>query len=72
MEATGVSIERADRRAEQPIRAAELAGALSLATDLGTGQPGRVLVVVLGPSVAATSVSLGVVSRSGGAREDSG
>ncbi len=26
-------------RAEQPVRAAELVGALSLATDLGTGQP---------------------------------
>ena len=26
-------------RAEQPIRAAEIVGALSLATDLGTGQP---------------------------------
>src|SRR5213596_3544254 len=29
---------QAVRRGEQPIRAAELVGALSLATDLGTGQ----------------------------------
>jgi HD-GYP domain-containing protein (c-di-GMP phosphodiesterase class II) len=39
MEAVNVTAEHADRRVEQPIRAAELVGALSLATDLGTGQP---------------------------------
>lgn len=39
MEAAGVSVERAGRRGDQSIRAAELVGALSLATDLGTGQP---------------------------------
>jgi HD-GYP domain-containing protein (c-di-GMP phosphodiesterase class II) len=39
MEAAGVAGEQAGRREEQPLRAAELVGALSLATDLGTGQP---------------------------------
>src|SRR5437588_12324950 len=39
MEAANLSAEQADRRPEQSIRAAELIGALSLATDLGTGQP---------------------------------
>ena len=39
MEAVDLSAKRADRHPEQPIRAAELVGALSLATDLGTGQP---------------------------------
>jgi HD-GYP domain-containing protein (c-di-GMP phosphodiesterase class II) len=39
MEAVNLSAEEAGRRGEQPIRAAELVGALSLATDLGTGQP---------------------------------
>src|SRR5436190_7081805 len=34
-----MQVERANRQVEQPIRAAELVGALSLATDLGTGQP---------------------------------
>jgi hypothetical protein len=34
-----VQAERAAPRVEQTIRAAELVGALSLATDLGTGQP---------------------------------
>jgi HD-GYP domain-containing protein (c-di-GMP phosphodiesterase class II) len=34
-----VAAEQAGRRMEQSIRAAELVGALSLATDLGTGQP---------------------------------
>ena len=33
------SAELASRRVDHPIRAAELVGALSLATDLGTGQP---------------------------------
>jgi HD-GYP domain-containing protein (c-di-GMP phosphodiesterase class II) len=36
---TNVAAEQAGRRVDQPIRAAELVGALSLATDLGTGQP---------------------------------
>lgn len=40
MEAADPVVEqKADRRREQPVRAAELVGALSLATDLGTGQP---------------------------------
>jgi len=34
-----IPVEQAGPRPEQPIRAAELVGALSLATDLGTGQP---------------------------------
>src|SRR2546423_12954931 len=38
MGAADLSVKQAGRRAEQPIRAAELVGALSLATDLGTGQ----------------------------------
>src|SRR5437763_16588945 len=38
MEAADLSLKQAVRRGEQPIRAAELVGALSLATDLGTGQ----------------------------------
>src|SRR5437764_14096809 len=39
MGANDLSVEEPVRRGEQPIRAAELVGALSLATDLGTGQP---------------------------------
>src|SRR3954466_1063278 len=39
MGAADLSVEQPVRRGEQPIRAAELVGALSLATDLGTGQP---------------------------------
>src|SRR5919204_6144328 len=39
MEAADLSAKHAGRPMEQPIRAAELVGALSLATDLGTGQP---------------------------------
>ena len=39
MEEAGPAARHAGRRPEQPIRAAELVGALSLATDLGTGQP---------------------------------
>jgi HD-GYP domain-containing protein (c-di-GMP phosphodiesterase class II) len=39
MGAANVAGEQAGRRVEQSIRAAELVGALSLATDLGTGQP---------------------------------
>ncbi len=38
MEAADLLARQAVRRGEQPIRAAELVGALSLATDLGTGQ----------------------------------
>src|SRR6187551_787297 len=50
---------------EQPIRAAELVGALSLATDLGTGQPlehalrTAVLAVRLGELAGATTQELG-------------
>src|SRR6185436_19067834 len=49
---------------EQPIRAAEVVGALSLATDLGTGQPlehalrTAVLAVRLGELAGATSEEL--------------
>jgi HD-GYP domain-containing protein (c-di-GMP phosphodiesterase class II) len=39
MEAADGPAEPAGRPGERPIRAAELVGALSLATDLGTGQP---------------------------------
>lgn len=39
MEAVGLSADPSDRRGDQPIRAAELVGALSLATDIGAGQP---------------------------------
>jgi HD-GYP domain-containing protein (c-di-GMP phosphodiesterase class II) len=39
MDAADGSAESAGPRVDQPIRAAELIGALSLATDLGTGQP---------------------------------
>jgi HD-GYP domain-containing protein (c-di-GMP phosphodiesterase class II) len=51
-------------RVEQPIRAAELVGALSLATDLGTGQPlehalrTAVLAVRLGELAGATPAEL--------------
>src|SRR3954471_11860713 len=51
-------------RVEQPIRAAELVGALSLATDLGTGQPlehalrTAVLAVRLGELAGATDEEL--------------
>jgi HD-GYP domain-containing protein (c-di-GMP phosphodiesterase class II) len=39
METARGAAEPVARRADEPIRAAELVGALSLATDLGTGQP---------------------------------
>jgi len=39
MDAADGSAESAGPLVDQPIRAAELIGALSLATDLGTGQP---------------------------------
>src|SRR5918911_5299146 len=39
MEAADLSAMPAGQPMEQPIRAAELVGTLSLATDLGTGQP---------------------------------
>ena len=39
MDAADGSAESAGSRVDHPIRAAELIGALSLATDLGTGQP---------------------------------
>src|SRR5436309_11112930 len=60
MEAADLSVKQAGRRGEQPIRAAELVGALSLATDLGTGQPlehalrTAVLSVRLGEAAGAT------------------
>jgi HD-GYP domain-containing protein (c-di-GMP phosphodiesterase class II) len=64
MEAANFSAEQADRRREQPIRAAELVGALSLATDLGTGQPlehalrTAVLAVRLGELAGASAEEL--------------
>src|SRR5881397_2633943 len=64
MEAANLSAEQADRRREQPIRAAELVGALSLATDLGTGQPlehalrTAVLAVRLGELAGASAQEL--------------
>jgi HD-GYP domain-containing protein (c-di-GMP phosphodiesterase class II) len=54
----------ADSEAERPIRAAEVVGALSLATDLGTGQPlehamrTAVLAVRLGELAGATAQEL--------------
>src|SRR5947209_6121565 len=64
MEAANLSAEQADRRPEQSIRAAELVGALSLATDLGTGQPlehalrTAVLAVRLGELAGASAQEL--------------
>src|SRR5437763_3284 len=64
MEAANLSAEQADRRLEQSIRAAELVGALSLATDLGTGQPlehalrTAVLAVRLGELAGASAEEL--------------
>jgi HD-GYP domain-containing protein (c-di-GMP phosphodiesterase class II) len=64
MEAPGLSAKEAGRRGEQPIRAAELVGALSLATDLGTGQPlehalrTAVLAVRLGELAGASAEEL--------------
>ena len=64
MEAGGLSAEQAGRRGERPIRAAELVGALSLATDLGTGQPlehalrTAVLAVRLGELAGASAEEL--------------
>src|SRR5213080_4009817 len=64
MEAADLSAKRAGRQVEQPIRAAELIGALSLATDLGTGQPlehalrTAVLAVRLGELAGASSDEL--------------
>src|SRR5579862_1357894 len=63
---TGVdaSAEAAGRRGEKPIRAAEVIGALSLATDLGTGQPlehalrTAVLAVRLGELAGASAEEL--------------
>src|SRR6266550_1494863 len=58
-----MQVERA-RQVEQPIRAAELVGALSLATDLGTGQPlehalrTTVLAVRLGELAGASAEEL--------------
>src|SRR5690349_23958139 len=52
-------------RADQPIRAAEIVGALSIATDLGTGQPlehalrSAVLAVRLGELAGASEQELG-------------
>src|SRR5919197_4164656 len=39
MDAAGLSAELAGGRVDHPMRAAEVIGALSIATDLGTGQP---------------------------------
>src|SRR5436190_19337940 len=64
MEAANLSAEQADRRLEQSIRAAELVGALSTATDLGTGQPlehalrTAVLAVRLGELAGASAEEL--------------
>src|ERR671936_40399 len=64
MEAADGSAEQAGRRGEQKIRAAELVGALSLATDLGTGQPlehalrTAVLAVRLGELAGASAEEL--------------
>src|SRR5919204_3411308 len=64
MEAAGPSAEQAGRGVGQPIRAAELVGALSLATDLGTGQPlehalrTAVLAVRLGELAGASAEDL--------------
>src|SRR5437763_8740097 len=64
MEAADISAGHAVRRGEQSIRAAELVGALSLATDLGTGQPlehavrSAVLAVRLGELAGASAEEL--------------
>ena len=64
MEAAGPSVEQASQDARSPIRAAELVGALSLATDLGTGQPlehalrTAVLAVRLGELAGASAEEL--------------
>src|SRR5436305_6430311 len=64
METANLSAEQADRRPEQSIRAAKLVGALSLATDLGTGQPlehalrTAVLAVRLGELAGASAEEL--------------
>jgi HD-GYP domain-containing protein (c-di-GMP phosphodiesterase class II) len=64
MEAVDLSADQAGRRVEKPIRAAELVGALSLATDLGTGQPlehalrSAVLAVRLGELAGASAEEL--------------
>src|SRR5919201_2744174 len=64
MEAADGSAEQAGRRGGHPIRAAELVGALSLATDLGTGQPlehalrTAVLAVRLGELAGASAEEL--------------
>jgi HD-GYP domain-containing protein (c-di-GMP phosphodiesterase class II) len=64
MEAAGLFAQRAGRQGERPVRAAELVGALSLATDLGTGQPlehalrTAVLAVRLGELAGASTEEL--------------
>jgi len=64
MEALEPVVERTAPRPEPPIRAAELVGALSLATDLGTGQPlehalrTAVLAVRLGELAGASAEEL--------------
>src|SRR5919201_2367679 len=64
MEAADGSAELAGGRVDHPIRAAELVGALSLATDLGTGQPlehamrTAVLAVRLGELAGASAEEL--------------
>jgi HD-GYP domain-containing protein (c-di-GMP phosphodiesterase class II) len=64
MAGTPGAVEAIPRSREQPIRAAELVGALSLATDLGTGQPlehalrTAVLAVRLGELAGASAQEL--------------
>src|SRR3954466_471663 len=64
MGAADLSVEQPVRRGEQPIRAAELVGALSTATDLATGQPlehalrTAVLAVRLGELAGASAEEL--------------
>src|SRR5512133_4309732 len=64
MEAAGLSAQRAGRLGLRPVRAVELVGALSLATDLGTGQPlehalrTAVLAVRLGELAGASAKEL--------------
>src|SRR6476469_5802303 len=64
MEGLDLPVKRAGRRGEPPIRAAELVGALSTATDLATGQPlehalrTAVLAVRLGELAGASAEEL--------------
>src|SRR6266480_2977688 len=66
MEAADLTSEAGRGRVGRPIRAAEVVGALSLATDLGTGQPlehalrTAVLAVRLGELAGASAKELAV------------